>query len=335
MPDLATKNNKDIVITGVKPTGILHIGNFLAALKSFIQLQNENKYKCLFFIADLHSLNEDFNPKEKTLQIKNMIIDSLSIGIDPQKTIFFQQSKVPAHSELAILLNNITPIGDLKRMTQFKDRVKKQPENINAGLLYYPILMAADIALYDAKFVPVGEDQLQHLEFARTIIRKFNSRFEKIFIEPQPILMPTKRIMSLNNPLKKMSKSEPGGCLFLDDSPQKIYEKIQKAVTDSEKQIKYDKQKKPAISNLIEIYSGFSNLSIEETEKKFEKASYKEFKEQIYEEIMKTLKEFQKRKKELLKQENIVWNMVKKGNENANKIASSKIEKVKQAMGLI
>lgn len=327
--------SKDILISGIQPTNKLHIGNYLGSLKNFVQLQNSKKYTCLFFVADLHSLSENFNPQEKKEQIEDTVIDYLSAGLSPSKSIIFQQSKIPAHSELAILLNNITPLGELKRMTQFKDKAARQPENINAGLLYYPILMAADILLYDAKFVPVGDDQVQHLELTRTIARKFNSRFGKTFEEPLPLLTEFSRIKSLNNPLKKMSKSEPDGCIFLDDSPPLIKEKLKKAVTDSEKEIYYNKRKKPAISNLIEIYAGFSGLSIKEVEKKFKNSTYYEFKQKIAEEIIKNLIILQKRKKKLLQKKNYIKAILNKGSILAKKKADKKLREVKEKMGII
>jgi tryptophanyl-tRNA synthetase len=328
---MKTKPN---LISGIQPTGKLHIGNYLGSVKNFVELQDSSKYKCFFFVADLHSLSENFNPEEKREQIKELVIDYLALGLDPKKSVIFQQSQIPAHSELAILLNNITPLGELKRMTQFKDKSQKQPQNINAGLLYYPILMAADIILYDAEFVPIGDDQLQHLELTRTLVRRFNNRFGKTFKEPLPLLTTTSRIMSLNNPLKKMSKSEPEGCIFLDDTSSQIKEKIKKAVTDSEREIRYDTKNKPAISNLIEIYAGFSGLSFEEVEKKFKNKSYSEFKESLASLLVEKLSDFQNHKNKILKKKNYYLEILKKGNSIAQKIAQKKLKKVKEKMGI-
>ena len=213
---------KPVLVSGIQPSGRLHLGNYLGALKNFVDLQNSGKYECFFFIADLHSLTEEFNPKEKSKQILELTADFLAAGLDPKKSVIFQQSQVPAHSELAFILNTITPMGELERMTQYKDKSQRQPENINAGLFDYPVLMAADILLYDAKVVPTGDDQNQHLELTRTLARKFNSRFEKTLIEPKNLHTNTPRIMDLRVPGKKMSKSDPSGCLFIDDSPEEI-----------------------------------------------------------------------------------------------------------------
>jgi tryptophanyl-tRNA synthetase len=259
---------KPILISGIQPTGKLHLGNYLGALKNFVELQNSNKYHCHFFIADLHSLTEDFNPKEKSKQILELAADFLAAGLNPKKSTIFIQSQIPAHSELAWVLNTITPFGELGRMTQFKEKSEEQKTNVNVGLFTYPILMAADVLLYDAEFVPVGHDQLQHLEFTRTIARKFNNKFGKTFIEPKALLTKTPRIMSLDNPDKKMSKSQPNGCLFLNDSPKTIQEKLARAVTDSGKEIKYDPKEKPAISNLLMIYSALSEEPVKSLEQK-------------------------------------------------------------------
>jgi tryptophanyl-tRNA synthetase len=325
---------KPVLVSGIQPTGKLHLGNYLGAIKNFVNLQNSGKYNCFFFIADLHSLSENFNPQEKNHQIKEMLADYLALGLDFKKSVIFQQSEILEHSELAILLNNITPLGDLQRMTQFKDKVLKQKENINAGLLYYPVLMAADIILYDAAFVPIGDDQLQHLELTRTIVRKFNARFGKTFIEPKPILTKSSRLMSLNHPQKKMSKSEPLGCLFLDDAPEVIQEKIKHAVTDSESEIKYDKVNKPGISNLLQIYSELNEIPISGVEKKFKGASYQEFKQAVAQTIINYFDNFRKIKQSILKDQKFIRDL-KTNNQKAQIIAHQKLLKVKSKMGIL
>ncbi|MEK7086816.1 MAG: tryptophan--tRNA ligase, partial [Patescibacteria group bacterium] len=231
---------KPILISGIQPTGKLHLGNYLGVLKNFVELQNSGKYECYFFIADLHSLTENFDPAEKPKQILDLATDYLAAGLDPKKSIIFIQSQIPTHSELTWILNAITPMGELNRMTQFKEKSEIAPKNVNVGLFDYPVLMAADVLLYDTQFVPVGDDQLQHLELTRTLARKFNGKFGKTFIEPKALLTETPRLMSLDEPKKKMSKSRPTGCLFIDDSPSTIRAKIKTAVTDSGKEIKYD-----------------------------------------------------------------------------------------------
>ena len=325
--------SKPILISGVMPSGKLHIGNYLGALKNFVELQNSDKYECYFFVADYHSLTENFDPKIKSEETIDIISNYLAAGIDPKKSTIFVQSQVPACTELTWALNTITPLGELQRMTQFKDKSQKQQTNINAGLFNYPVLMASDILLYNAKFVPVGEDQLQHLEFTRTLARKFNKQFGKIFIEPKPLLTKTPRLMSLTNPLRKMSKSEPNGCLFMDNSEEEIKEKIKRAVTDSGKEIIFDKKNKPAISNLILIYEGFSGLTIKEIEEKFRGKSYVEFKSSLAELLVKNLREFQDKKSNILKPK--ILATIKEGGEKARQKSQKKLEKVKRNLGLL
>ena len=241
---------------------------------------------------------------------------------------------MPAHVELAVILNNFTPFGELRRMTQFKEKSQENPFNINAGLFDYPVLMAADILLYDAQFVPVGEDQLQHLELTRTLARKFNSKFGKTFIEPKPLLTKAPRLMSLDDPMKKMSKSQTAGCLFIDDKPLMIKEKIKKAVTDSGKEIRYDPQIKPALSNLILIFSALSNYSIKAVERRFKNKGYAEFKKELAEIIIKTLVPFQKKKKKLKKQTSFIKKIISQGNKKANGVSSKKLLQIKEKIGL-
>lgn len=342
---------KPILISGIQPTGKLHLGNYLGVLKNFVELQNSGKYRCYFFIADLHSLTENFNPKEKPNQILELATDYLAAGLDPKKSVIFLQSQIPAHQELTWILNTLTPVSELMRMTAFKEKVlqrlrpeeaaeitKQKFEEIleesNFGLADYPVLMAADILLYNTSYVPVGEDQLQHLELARTLARKFNKKFGKTFIEPKPLLTKTPRLMSLDNPMKKMSKSQAAGCLFIDDQPLTIREKIKKAVTDSGKEIKYDLKTKPALSNLILIFSAFSNYSIKAVERKFKNKGYAEFKKELAELIVEALKSFQEKKKELAKNPGKIKKILYEGTNKASKIATDKFINVKKKIGL-
>ena len=327
--------SKPVLISGIQPTGKLHIGNYLGALKNFVDLQNSGRYKCYFFVADLHSITENYDPKEKPGQVLNLVLDYLSAGLSAEKSIIFIQSKIPAHSETAWILNTVTPFGELKRMTQFKDKSEHQRENINIGLFDYPVLMAADILLYGAEFVPVGEDQLQHLELTRTLARKFNKKFGGVFIEPKPLLTEAPKIMSLDNPNKKMSKSMPEGCLFLDDSPQIIAEKIKQAVTDSGKEIKYQSESKPAISNLLRIYKNLSGLPMKKIEKKYENKSYGQFKKDLSLVIIDYFMVFQKKKKLLSKNIKKIEKLMAAGNKKAEIVANKKMEEVKKATGLI
>lgn len=325
---------KSVLVSGIQPSGRLHIGNYLGALKNFVDLQNSGEYDCYFFIADLHSLTEDFNPKEKEKQIIELAADYLAAGLDPEKSLIYQQSQIPAHSELAWILNTITPMGELERMTQFKDKASRQAANINVGLFDYPVLMAADILLYSPNVVPVGDDQLQHLELTRTIARKFNKRFGKTFIEPKDLLTKTARVMSLKNPEKKMSKSQPDSCLFLDDSSEEIKKKIARAVTDSDAEIKYDHKNKPGLSNLIDIYAALANTEPKRVAEEFRGKSYAHFKESLTKLIAGHFKGFRTKKKALLAKPGELTKILAEGSAAAAKIAEKKMIEVKAKVGL-
>lgn len=326
---------KPILISGIQPSGKLHIGNYLGALKNFVDLQNTGRYQCYFFIADLHSLTEDFNPKEKPAQVFDLALNYLAAGIDPKKSTIFIQSQAPAHSELAWIFNTLTPFGELSRMTQFKEKSTIQKRNINVGLFDYPALQAADILIYKTEFVPVGDDQLQHLEFTRTLARKFNNKFGNVFPEPKPLLTETPRLMSLDDPTKKMSKSRPTGCLFLDDSPEIIRAKIKKAVTDSGSEIKYDPKNKPAISNLMKIYQAMAGQSIKNIEKKYKNNGYGDFKKDLTEVIAAHFAPFQKTKKRLKARPQKIMKILAAGAVKAGFAAQATIEEVKKRIGLI
>jgi tryptophanyl-tRNA synthetase len=321
---------KPILISGIQPTGRLHLGNYLGALKNFVELQNSGNYQCYFFIADYHSLTIDFDPKQKAREILAVAQAYLAAGIDPKKSTVFVQSHAPESTELAWIFNAIGPLGELERMTQFKDKSALQ-ESVKVGLLTYPLLMAADILLYDAKFVPVGEDQLQHLELARTLARKFNSHFGKTFIEPQALLTKTPRVMSLNDPTKKMSKSLPEGCLFLDDSPKDIENKVKRAVTDSGSEVKYDTTNKVGISNLLEIYSALSGETIPELEKKYANKGYGQFKADLAKIVIETLAQF----RTLTAKRSTLNAILNSGAKKAKKLAATKMKEVKKKLGLL
>ena len=326
---------KQILISGIQPTGKLHIGNYLGALKNFVELQDSGKYDCYFFIADLHSLTENFDPKDKTEQIKELILDYLAIGLDPKKSTIFIQSQVPESTELAWILNTITPFGELGRMTQFKEKAEYQKENVIAGLFNYPILMAADILLYRVGVVPVGDDQLQHLELSRTLARRFNARFGKTFVEPKPLLTNVPRLMSLDDPKKKMSKSRPAGCLFLEDSPEEIHGKIKGAVTDSGNDVRYDEKNKPAISNLLKIYSEMSGVEIKDTEKEFKAKGYGEFMKSLAKVVVDHLKPFTEKKDKLRKESKKVKEILEQGREKAWSVAKLTMKDVRAKIGLL
>lgn len=350
---------KPILISGIQPTGRLHLGNYLGALKNFVELQNSGKYDCYFFIADYHSLTANFNPKEKTKEVLDVANTYITAGLNPKKSTIFVQSQIPETTELTWILNTITPLGELSRMTQFKEKadvitlnkaiispIKDHQKNLthvsellskkvdqirNMGLFDYPVLMAADILLYNAKFVPVGEDQIQHMELTRTLARKFNNKFGDTFPEPESVLTKTSRVMSLKDPNKKMSKSQPDGCLFLDDSPQEIEKKIKSAVTDSESEVKYSHQNKAGISNLMDIYSALSEMPISAIEKKYKGRGYGDFKKDLIKIVTNSLKPF----RELKTSNSKLKTILDAGAKKAQKIAQAKIREVKEKLGLL
>ncbi len=334
---MVTENNNSAqrLLSGIQPSGRLHIGNYLGALKNFVELQNSGQYQCLFFIADLHSLTEDFDPTQKKQQVLDLLASYLAAGLDAKKSLIYIQSHVPANSELAWILNTITPFGELGRMTQFKDKSERQQENINVGLFTYPVLQAADIILYNAQFIPVGEDQVQHLEFSRTLARRFNNKFGETFVEPQALLTKTPRVMSLQDPSRKMSKSQPDGCLFIDDSPEEIERKVMSAVTDSGSEIKYDKENKAGISNLLEIYSNLSGQEIAAIEQEFNGKKYSQFKKSLAKLVKKYFAPFRRKKEKLLTKPEKLEKIALKGAKEANKIANEKIREVKSKLGLL
>ena len=319
---------KPILISGIQPTGRLHLGNYLGALKNFVELQNSGKYQCLFFVADYHSLTQDLEHIGKN--VEDLIISYLAAGLNPKKSLIFVQSAIPHSPELGWILSTKTPLSEMERMTQFKDKSKQQKENINTGLLIYPALMAADILIFSTQVVPVGEDQLQHLELTREIARRFNKKFGATFTEPKALMSKIPRLMSLDDPTKKMSKSLPNRCLFIDDSPETIREKIKRAVTDSGSEIKYDETNKPAISNLMLIYSELSGKIISEIEKKFSGKQYSDFKNDLADTIVEYFQPFNERKAKLLKEKTKITKIIAAGNKKALAIAKKKIEEVKQ-----
>ncbi len=328
------------ILSGIQPTGTLHIGNYLGAIKQWVELQNsknlDEKTGCIFIVVDLHSLTVDYDPKQMQKMILDVAMDYLAAGIDPKKNTIFVQSHVKEHAELSWLLQTITPMGELERMTQYKDKSKQNQENINAGLFAYPVLMAADILLYKTTIVPVGDDQAQHVELTREIARKFNNKFGQTFPEPKTQLQKSgARIMSLTNPMQKMSKSIPQGCIFLTDSEQTIREKIKTAVTDSGKEIKFNETNKPAISNLLTIYHLFSGKSIPEIEKNYENKGYGDFKTGLADVVVDNLRKFQENRKKFEKDPELVKKILAQGAKKAQKIAEETMEEVKKKMGLI
>ncbi len=320
------------IFSGIQPTGSLHIGNYFGAIKQWLDLQDEND--CVFCIVDLHAITVPYDPEKLQKLILEKAIVYLAAGLDPEKVIIFAQSKVKEHSELCWLLNTVTPLGELYRMTQFKDKAKK---NEKAGLLNYPVLMAADILLYDTETVPVGEDQKQHVEIARDIARKFNRSFGETFVLPK-VKLPKygARVMSIADPKKKMSKSDPDekSRISLFDSPEEIRKKLKSAITDTGKTIKYDELKKPGISNLLTIYSLLAEKEIKDVEKEMKGKSYKAFKEEVAELTVLKLEPFRKKRDELSGREVYVREILRRGEEKARVLAESKMDDVRKKMGL-
>ena len=323
------------IVTGIRPIGELHIGNYLNTVKQYTELQEKNE--CVFFIADLHGLTTPYNPKTYSKDLLEKTIDVLATGLDPEKCILYIQSQIKEITELMCLLSMVTPAGDLRRMTQFKEKSKKHPKYVNAGLLNYPILMAADILIYQADLVPVGKDQQQHVELARTIARRFNNQFGKTFKEPKALILKSSaKIMSLQSPKKKMSKSDPPQTrLGIFDEPDNIKKKIMTAVTDTGKAVKYDPSKKPGISNLLTIYSLFSNKPVEEIEKKFKGKGYAAFKKSLIKLLVDSFEPFRRKRKELLSREVYVKEVLDQGVKKARVLAQSTIEDARKKMGLI
>ena len=326
--------NKPVAVSGVKPSGDLQLGNYLGALKQFPAFQ-EN-HETYFFIADLHAITVPQDPILLRKRTLNIVALYIACGLDPQKTILFTQSHIPQHVELGWIFNTITPLGELERMTQFKEKSEKS--GLLAGLLNYPTLMAADILMYQPDVVPVGEDQLQHLELTRTIARKFNNQFGETFKEPKASLQKdAARIMSLQYPDKKMSKSDEdkNGCIELLDSADEIRRKVKIAVTDSGNEVIYNPETKPAISNLLSIYSLLKEIAISELEKQYKDKSYAEFKTDLAEVIVGALSPIQKKYHELMKDEAQLIKILRDGATKARALAETTMQMVRSKVGLL
>lgn len=325
-----------IIFSGIQPTGILHIGNYLGAIKQWVGLQKEVD-QSIFCIVDLHAITVYQDPKELRDNIYKMAAIYMAAGIDLDKSVIFVQSSRPEHTQLQWVLNCNTKIGELSRMTQFKDKSQKQAaDNTGVGLFDYPVLMAADILLYGASLVPVGEDQKQHVEITRDIAERFNSRYGKTFEIPEPIINKTSaRIMGLDDPLKKMSKSatSPLNYIAIDDDSETISNKIKRAVTDSGSEVKYSSDK-PAISNLLNIFSEVSGENIEDLEKKYSGQGYGIFKNDLSEALVEFLSPIQKKYSQYLADRSEIERILKNGSNKIAPIAARKIEEVYNKVGL-
>ncbi|MBP6005803.1 tryptophan--tRNA ligase [Candidatus Saccharibacteria bacterium] len=331
------------IFSGIQPSGRPTIGNYIGAMKQWVELQKDNSDSQLIFsIVNLHAITARQNPEELKERTLDMVAWLLAMGIDPTRsnTKIMVQSTVPAHSELAWILDNYTTIGELNRMTQFKDKSAGQkPEGLLVGIYNYPVLMAADILLYSTDIVPVGDDQMQHIELTRDIASRFNNLYGEVFVVPRgQIVQEGSRIMNLQDPTKKMSKSSDNQMSFvlLEDSAELIHKKLSKAVTDQYGEVRYDPDRQPAISNLIDIYRGFEgDLSIEAIEKRYVDIGYGQFKQDLAVLVIDKLSDLQNRYQSFRAGHEMLIRVVDEGKEYCQKIAEQKIEQVKQVVGLV
>lgn len=326
------------LFSGIRPSGDLHIGNYIGALRQWVKLQDE--YEVVAGIMDEHAITTPHEPETLRRDTLETAMLYFAAGLDPKKVTFMVQSHVPAHAELAWILGTMTPLGELERMNQFKEkgRESKTRQGVMVGLLNYPVLMAADILLYHAEVVPVGEDQVQHVELARSLAERFNNRYGETFTVPKPMInKESARIMSLTEPEKKMSKSDenPKSYIRLTDGPDVIREKIKAAVTDSGKEILYGPAKKPAISNLLVIFSEFSRKPIKELESVYHGKSYVVFKTALAEAIVNGLAPLQAGFARLKKDEKSVGAILEEGKTKATAIANKTLKKVQQKIGFL
>ena len=325
---------KEKILTGIKPTGSLHLGNYIGVLRHLKALQERGD--CYIFIADLHALTLPIDPEVLKQNSIDIAAFYLACGLDPDKSTLFLQSSVSAHAEINAIFQNYLYMGELSRMTQFKDKSSKMKESaIGLGLFAYPVLMAGDIVLYDADVVPVGEDQKQHVELTRDLVNRFNHRYGEVLKMPRPEINKVgKRVMSLSDPTVKMSKSDPKGDIFLKDDLKVIRKKIMSAVTDLGCEIKYDVENKPGISNLLTIYAAMKDISIEEAEAHFVGKRYGEFKGEVADVVCEVIGGIQERYKQIIESKSYL-EALRKGAERANKVANQTLKRVQKAVGLL
>lgn len=320
------------IFSGIQPSGTLHLGNYLGALQQWVELQAG--HTCYFCIVDQHAITVPYEPAELQKRVLDAAAMYIAAGIDPKQSVIFVQSHVPAHTELSWLLSTITPYGDLSRMTQFKDKSQKQQTSTTLGLFAYPVLQAADILLYHTTVVPVGEDQAQHIELARSIAKRFNNKFGDVFIVPEVILNKTARVMSLTDPVKKMSKSDPpSSYIALTDPPETIRKKIMSAVTETEPVFSFEKSG-PAVKNLLNIYAALSGKQPPIIEQKFAGKGYKNFKEALTKLVIEKLSPLQEKFTALRQDEAKLKETMVTGAAKASAVAQKTLTNVKQKMGL-
>jgi len=326
---------KDLVFSGIQPTSGLHLGNYIGAIKQWLEVQKN--HRCLFCIVDLHAITVPQEPKELRENILDAAAAYLASGIDVNRSAIYVQSEVPEHTELGWILGTVTKMGELERMTQFKDKSGKQGERTSAGLFTYPALMAADILLYDTSVVPVGEDQMQHLELTRVIARRFNQQFGETFVIPQALIQKHgARIMSLQDPSKKMSKSDPSELskILLSDDDDTLRKKIMRAVTDTSGGITFDPEKKPAVANLMTIYHHLSGKTMKEIESLYEGKGYGDFKKDLAEIVVDHLAPIREKIEEYRKNPKELQTILDAGRDKAKSMAEEKMRIVRDRVGL-
>ena len=322
------------MLSGIQPSGDLHLGNYLGAIKNWADRVND--YECYYFMADLHTITVRQDPAELRRRSLNQLAQYIACGLDPEKNVLFLQSMVPAHTQLAWVLNCYTMFGELSRMTQFKDKSAKYSDNINAGLFTYPVLMAADILLYQPDYVPVGEDQKQHVELCRDIAGRFNGVYGDVFTVPEPLIVKSgARIYGLTTPDAKMSKSVPDGCVFLMDSPDDIRRKFKRAVTDSDREncVRYDRVSKPGVANLMDIYSKLTGKSMAEIEAEFAGQGYGVFKPAVGEVVVEALRPIREEAERLIADKAYLDSVYRAGAEKASYVANKTLRKVYKKVG--
>ncbi len=330
------EEQKKVMLSGIQPSGDLHLGNYLGAIKNWAE--RAETYDCYYFMADMHTLTVRQVPADLRRRTLEQLATYIACGLDPEKNTLFIQSHVPAHAQLAWILDCYTMFGELSRMTQFKDKSAKNADNINAGLFTYPVLMAADILIYQPDFVPVGEDQKQHVEICRDIAKRFNSVYGEVFKMPEPFIPKEgARVMSLNAPGSKMSKSMPEGCVFMMEKPEDIMRKFKRAVTDSDTVncVRYDPENKPGVSNLMQIYAACTGKTYEQIELEFEGKGYGALKPAVGEAVVETLRPIREESQRLFADKAYLESVYKAGAEKASYVANKTLRKVYKKVGFI
>lgn len=325
---------KKRIFSGIQPSGELTLGSYMGAIKNWVDLQDD--YDCIYCIVDMHAITVRQVPAELRRRSLAQLAQYIACGLDPEKNIMFIQSHVPQHAELSWILGCYTQFGELSRMTQFKDKSKKHADNITAGLFTYPVLMAADILLYQADLVPVGVDQKQHVELCRDIAQRFNGVYSDTFTLPEPFIPKLgAKIMSLGNPTSKMSKSDPDGCVYLMDKPEDILCKFKRAVTDCEASVHYDKENKPGISNLLTIYCAATGKTMAEAEGEFAGQGYGVFKPAVGEAVIEKMRPIREEAERLMQDKAYLESIYKRGAEQAQYLANKTLRKVQKKIGFV